>query len=127
MTSSVLFKKGVHETGRPFAVIDGIEYTVPNHLIKDLNEINVSDTVIYNETNNILTRIKKTSPQKHTPIINGNGKNERMMTAGMLMKCYTELWINIETPGSVSFDTARQQILKAVEEDVDEVLRIGGA
>jgi hypothetical protein len=54
-------------------------------------------------------------------------RNERIIVAQCLLKAWTDLWINTNTPDSVTFDDAREDILKAVEADLQRVMTAGGA
>ena len=52
---------------------------------------------------------------------------DRLIVTQCLMKAYTDLWINTNTPDSVTFDDAREEIIAAVEKDLPRVMEIGGA
>jgi hypothetical protein len=43
------------------------------------------------------------------------------------VKAYTELWMSTNTPDSVTFDDAIEDILTAVKRDLPRVMEIGGA
>jgi hypothetical protein len=65
------------------------------------------------------------------PASKGYGKsfqprNEKIIVAQTLLKCWTELWFNTITPDSVNFDQARDEILTAVENDLERVMKAGG-
>jgi len=50
---------------------------------------------------------------------------DRLIVAQTLVKAYTELWCNTNTPDQVTFKDAREDILAAVEEDLPKVLAMG--
>jgi hypothetical protein len=52
---------------------------------------------------------------------------DRLIVTQCLMKAYTDLWINTNTPDSVTFDDAREEIIAAVEKDLPRVMEIGGS
>lgn len=51
---------------------------------------------------------------------------DRLIVAQTLVKAYTDLWINTNTPDTVTFEAARKQILAAIGEDIDKLMGIGG-
>jgi hypothetical protein len=52
-------------------------------------------------------------------------RNERLIVVQVLIKAYTDLVFMSFNPEDVDFDIARKLVLKAVEEDIDRVMRIG--
>jgi len=54
-------------------------------------------------------------------------RNEKLIVVQVLIKAYSDLWMNTNTPDQVLFEDAREDILKAVEKDIDRVMKIGGA
>jgi|WetSurMetagenome_2_1015567.scaffolds.fasta_scaffold669403_2 hypothetical protein len=56
-------------------------------------------------------------------------RNERLIVTQMLVKTWSEVYIRskfTDVECTVDFDIARRDILQAVEEDIDRVMRIGG-
>jgi hypothetical protein len=51
---------------------------------------------------------------------------DRLIVAQTLVKAWTELYVETLAPDEINFDTARQEILKAVEHDVEEIMRMSG-
>lgn len=60
--------------------------------------------------------------RRHEP-----AENQRGILTSVLIKAYTELFIHSMVPDEIDFISARADIRKAVEEDLPEWLRIGGA
>lgn len=54
-------------------------------------------------------------------------RNEKLIVAQCLVKAYTDLYIASNPPDGVDFNTGRETILAAVEQDVDRVMKAGGA
>jgi hypothetical protein len=54
-------------------------------------------------------------------------RNEKIIVVQVLIKAYCDLWINTNTPDSVTFADARAEILAAVEADLGRVMNAGGA
>jgi hypothetical protein len=52
-------------------------------------------------------------------------RNERLIVVQVLIKAYTDLVLMSFNPEDVDFDIARNLVLKAVEEDIDRVMKIG--
>jgi len=52
---------------------------------------------------------------------------DRLIVTQCLLKCWTDLWCNNNTPDSVTFDEAREDILAAVEKDLQRVMNAGSA
>jgi hypothetical protein len=52
-------------------------------------------------------------------------RNERLIVVQVLIKAYTDLVFMSFNPEDVDFDIARKLVLKAVEEDIDRVMKIG--
>ena len=52
---------------------------------------------------------------------------DRLIVTQCLVKAYTDLWISTNTPDTVTFDAAREEILEAVKKDLPRVMEIGGA
>jgi hypothetical protein len=52
-------------------------------------------------------------------------RNERLIVVQVLIKAYTDLVLMSFNPEDVDFDIARKLVLKAVEEDIDRVMKIG--
>jgi len=50
---------------------------------------------------------------------------DRLIVVQCLVKAYTELWCNTNTPDSVTFGDARKEILAAVEQDLPRVMAMG--
>ena len=55
-------------------------------------------------------------------------RNERLIVTQMLIKTWTELYFHtvVEANLRTAFDEARRDILNAVEQDIDRVMKIGG-
>jgi hypothetical protein len=56
-------------------------------------------------------------------------RNERLIVTQMLIKTWTELYFHTDImacDGALHFDEARKDILNAVEQDIDRVMKIGG-
>ncbi len=53
-------------------------------------------------------------------------RNERIIVVECMLKAYCELWCSTNTPDQVTFADAREDILKAVEQDLSRVLKAGG-
>ena len=54
-------------------------------------------------------------------------RNERLIVVQVLIKAYTDLYNYSVAPGEIDFNDAREYILKAVEQDIDRVIKIGGS
>ena len=52
-------------------------------------------------------------------------RNEKLIVVQVLIKAYTDLYNYSVAPGEIDFNDAREYILKAVEEDIDRVMKIG--
>lgn len=50
---------------------------------------------------------------------------DRLIVVQCLVKAYTDLWCNTNTPDQVTFEDAREDILTAVEQDLPKVLAMG--
>jgi hypothetical protein len=51
---------------------------------------------------------------------------DRLIVTQCLVKAYTDLWVSTNTPDSVTFDDAIEDILTAVKRDLPRVMEIGG-
>ena len=54
-------------------------------------------------------------------------RNEKLIVVQVLVKAYTDLYIASNPPDGLDFESGRDLILTAVEEDVDRLMRAGGA
>jgi hypothetical protein len=53
-------------------------------------------------------------------------RNEKLIVAQCLVKAYTDLYIASNPPDGLDFENGRKEILAAVEQDVDRVMKAGG-
>jgi hypothetical protein len=54
-------------------------------------------------------------------------RNEKLIVAQMLTKCWSDLYIHSNPPDDLDFDKGREDILAAMEQDIDRVMKAGGA
>ena len=79
------------------------------------------------EGKEIWSKLPNQNQQKPQWLQGQRPSNTKMIAAQVLLKAYVDLWVNTNTPDQVLFSDAREDIRKAVEEDLVWLMRIGGA
>ena len=69
----------------------------------------------------------KRQQQKGTGSRQYQQRNEKLIVVQVLVKAYTDLYIASNPPDGLDFESGLDVILTAVEEDVDRLMKAGGA
>jgi len=126
MTADILTEKG--NNGKPFAKINEVVFGVPGFLVPKLDEIAVGETVGFNETNNILTKIwKKRKTEKQAYIVvppngNGNGKNQKLITFLALHRDAVSMFQTTNPLSDQGFNDAMDQVYERAKKDLDRAM-----